>query len=331
MKEVGDALYSRLGDFDIICGIPYGGLPIATYISTSYSKPLIYVRDKEKNYGTNKRIEGEFLSTDRCIIIDDVITSGKSLKETIEFLQDKVNVVASAVVMDRQQNSSLSVISLLNKTDVVKYRIRSLIKSKNSCLCFSADLLDLTKLWSIIHDIGKYMVICKIHYDIVPETERESFKEKMVDLSIEHDFLIMEDRKFNDISYIVEKQYNPFKNWVDLVTVHALIEPSVVTSLSGAVVVATMSNNNYDLTENAMHIASKYSKHVSGFVTQKRLVFPGMLCMTPGIALTNKNIADQKYRKSNDIDTDIKIVGRAIYESTQLLDDVEVISKNISS
>ena len=56
LKNIGDKLYNLLGDFDIICGIPYGGLPIATYISTKYNKPLIFVRDKLKLYGTQKLI-----------------------------------------------------------------------------------------------------------------------------------------------------------------------------------------------------------------------------------------------------------------------------------
>ena len=46
---------------------------------------------------------------------------------------------------------------------------------------------------------------------------------KILEASIKHDFLIMEDRKFNDISYIVYKQYLQFCNWVDMVTVHSLV------------------------------------------------------------------------------------------------------------
>ena len=73
LKQIGDELYNLLDDFDIICGIPYGALPIATYISTQYNKPLIYIRDKQKEYGTQKMIEGEYKKEDRCVIIDDVI------------------------------------------------------------------------------------------------------------------------------------------------------------------------------------------------------------------------------------------------------------------
>ena len=42
LKKIGDKIYSMLGEFDIICGIPYGGLPIAVYISTTYNKPMIF-------------------------------------------------------------------------------------------------------------------------------------------------------------------------------------------------------------------------------------------------------------------------------------------------
>ena len=71
--KIGDELYKILNDFDIICGIPYGALPIATYISIKYKKPLIYIRDKKKTYGTEKLIEGTYNKNDRCVIIDDVI------------------------------------------------------------------------------------------------------------------------------------------------------------------------------------------------------------------------------------------------------------------
>ena len=56
LKKIGDQIYKELGDFDIICGIPYGGLPIATYISTTYNKPMIIVREDKKKYGTKEQL-----------------------------------------------------------------------------------------------------------------------------------------------------------------------------------------------------------------------------------------------------------------------------------
>ena len=122
LSKIGDEIYKQLDDFDIICGIPYGGLPLATYISTKYNKPLIYFRDKKKKYGTQKLIEGQFKSTDRCVILDDVITTGGSIDESIEILKDKVNIQEIVVVLDRTNNSTkFNYKSLFKKDDIIKF------------------------------------------------------------------------------------------------------------------------------------------------------------------------------------------------------------------
>ena len=328
LKKIGDEIYKKLEPFDIICGIPYGGLPISSYISTTYNKPMILIRDKTKEYGLQQRIEGNHSLTDKCVIIDDVITSGASIQEAIDYLQDKVNIIKCIVIFDRQQNykCSLPIDSLLCKTDVVKYRLTKIKEDKKSDLCFSADLSDYDKLWSIIETIGHTIVVCKIHYDTVEESYRMIFKDTLIELSIKHNFLIMEDRKFNDISYIVKKQYKSFESWVDIVTVHTLVTPEVVNSLSGVLLVANMSNNDYDFSERAVKIALENKRHVVGFISQKRL-HNDFICMTPGISLENKKIDDQNHRSISDVDTDFKIIGRAIYNSNDLNSDIKKIIK----
>lgn len=325
MAKIGDLLFPLLGEFDIICGIPYGALPLASYISTKYNKPMIYVRDKAKQYGTNKRIEGEYSSTSRCVILDDVMTSGGSIEEMYRYLEGKMNIVNCAVILDRQQSGVQGVISLLTKTDIMKYRIQKLRKEKRSDLCFSADLMDLPKLWSIIEQIGKHIIICKIHYDMIPEEKRFEYRDRIIELSIQHNFLIMEDRKFNDISFIVKQQYDIFKDWVDLVTVHTLVSSEVIKELSGVVLIANMSNNTYDYSEQARVLANNHIHHVIGFVSQHRIsnVDTSFLCMTPGISLYKMNVNDQSYRTSKNVDADIKIVGRAIYQSENIISDTE--------
>ena len=325
VKDIGDALYEKLDDFDIICGIPYGGLSTAMYISTTYNKPLIIVRDKPKEYGTKLQIEGEYSNTDRCVIVDDVITSGKSLQETIDILKDQVTIVDAAVVFNRQQNftTSIPVKSLLCKNDIVKYRLKEISEKKKSKICFAADINDPCRLFEILDKIGKYIVIVKIHYDTFDLKDQEYVMHSLIEKSIEHEFLILEDRKFNDISSIVEKQYEKFSNWVDLVTTHSLVTDDVIKKLSGVLLVANMSNNTYDITEEAKALAENNKNQVVGFITQKRIECDDLVCMTPGVSLKTGEKDDQRYRSSSDIDTDYFIIGRTLYES----DDIETMAK----
>lgn len=91
-------------DYNLICGVPYAALPIATAMSLESQIPLIIKRKEAKNYGTKKLIEGIFQKGQNCLLVEDVITSGKSLLETIPEIENEgVSVSDIVVVLDRQQ------------------------------------------------------------------------------------------------------------------------------------------------------------------------------------------------------------------------------------
>ena len=133
----------------------------------------------------------------------------------------------------------------------------------------------------------------------------------------------MEDRKFVDISYIIDKQYAKFSNWAELVTVHGSVTETAISNMSGVLLVATMSNNNYNLTEQSLTVAKANPNSVVGFITQERIKHKDLVCMTPGIALANMQINDQRYKKPQDVDTDYIIVGRALYNSENIENEIK--------
>tara|TARA_E500000331_G_C17234007_1_gene703937 strand:- start:686 stop:1792 length:1107 start_codon:yes stop_codon:yes gene_type:complete len=326
MKEIGNKMYDLIGkDCDLLCGVPMGGLPICSYISTEYNIPMIMVRDVVKDYGTSKKIEGKYDKKNKCVIIEDVITTGGSVNKVIELLKDKVEIVGVIVMLDRQEgyNCSVPVKSVIRKTDVIKHKLVDLMIKKESRLCFSADLDDKDKLIKILQDIGDKIVICKIHYDFY-EDDNKGLKNKLIELSIEKDFLLMEDRKFVDISYTVEKQYRRYSKWIDLVTVMGNVNSEVVSKLAGVVLIGNMSNNKYDYIENVQEIASKYPERLVGIVTQYRINLNGLINMTPGISKIKCSDGDQNYRPMNDVDTDLVIVGRGIYNSEDYIGSAEL-------
>ena len=93
-----------LDNFDLICGVPYAALPMATAMSLESYIPLIIKRKEAKSYGTKKLIEGIYEKGQNCLLVEDVITSGKSLIETIaEVENEDLKVADIVVVLDREQ------------------------------------------------------------------------------------------------------------------------------------------------------------------------------------------------------------------------------------
>lgn len=87
-----------------ISGIPTSGLTYASVISYNLKKPLIYVREKNKSYGTGKMIEGVLKSGSNVVVIDDLITTGGSLITTIDTVRQAGGKVDNVVVLiDRLQ------------------------------------------------------------------------------------------------------------------------------------------------------------------------------------------------------------------------------------
>jgi orotate phosphoribosyltransferase len=90
--------------FRRIAGIPTAGMPFASVVAYNMNKPFLYTRPGRRKHGRERRVEGILVSGDKVLLLDDLVTSGKSLRKASSAIRSEGGVVDDAVVLiDREE------------------------------------------------------------------------------------------------------------------------------------------------------------------------------------------------------------------------------------
>ncbi len=106
LRAVAETIWQQVNGYpvDVICGVPYTALPIATCIALKQDLPMVMRRKEPKDYGTKQRIEGAFKTGQHCLIIEDIITTGSSILETAEDIEVAgLKIKHIGVLINREQ------------------------------------------------------------------------------------------------------------------------------------------------------------------------------------------------------------------------------------
>lgn len=106
LDSVGNAITDELRDLPVekIGGVALGAVPLAAVASVKSGIPYVIARKEGKDYGTGNLVEGELHEGERVVVIEDVVTTGKSVLEAVQKLRDAGAVVEHVVVVvDREE------------------------------------------------------------------------------------------------------------------------------------------------------------------------------------------------------------------------------------
>lgn len=98
-------------DTEVLAGLEMGGIPIATSISSKTKHPALFVRKEAKKYGTRKLAEGGPLDGKTVTVIEDVVTTGGQIIESVKELRElgaKIDKVMCVIVRDPRAFDKLS-------------------------------------------------------------------------------------------------------------------------------------------------------------------------------------------------------------------------------
>ncbi|NKC00415.1 MAG: orotate phosphoribosyltransferase [Pseudomonadales bacterium] len=151
-KVAAGAAFAKLGqayaeaiitsglEFDVLFGPAYKGIPIAVATSVALAEKgvevgVAYNRKEAKDHGEGGWLVGADV-VGRVLLIDDVLTSGKAIREAVALIEETdAKIVGAVIAMDRQEINldgvtavgalaeelKASVISIANMQDLIEY------------------------------------------------------------------------------------------------------------------------------------------------------------------------------------------------------------------
>jgi orotate phosphoribosyltransferase len=84
-----DVIVEQFGDVDVIAGVATGGIAQGALVAQELGKPFVYVRSEEKKHGLTNQIEGEIESGQSVVVIEDLVSTGKSSLIAVNALREK--------------------------------------------------------------------------------------------------------------------------------------------------------------------------------------------------------------------------------------------------
>ena len=149
-KYYAQAIVNSGLEFDVLFGPSYKGVPLASvtsaYLYTEHNKNIGYSfnRKEAKSHGEKGLIVGSEISA-KVLVIDDVITAGTSVNESVELIKQYGGTLVGVVIMLDRQERGQGETSAVNE-----------IEQKHQVPVISvANLMDLTKFVSYDQNLFK--------------------------------------------------------------------------------------------------------------------------------------------------------------------------------
>jgi orotate phosphoribosyltransferase len=87
-SEMCNVVFQTFENADMIAGVATAGIPWGAMAADQLKLPYIYVRPKPKEHGLGNQIEGFYESGKRVVVVEDLISTGKSSLQVVEVLKN---------------------------------------------------------------------------------------------------------------------------------------------------------------------------------------------------------------------------------------------------
>jgi orotate phosphoribosyltransferase len=139
-SELCNVVFEKFQDANLIAGVATAGIAWGAMVADQLKLPFIYVRPKPKEHGLGNQIEGFYEKGQKAIVIEDLISTGKSSLQVVEVLRAngvEVNGMVSIfnysfqTSVDAFEKDNVPLVSLTDYPSLIKlYEAKGLITAK---------------------------------------------------------------------------------------------------------------------------------------------------------------------------------------------------------
>ena len=100
-SELCNAVFERFSEAELIAGVATAGIAWGAMVADQLKLPFIYVRPKPKEHGLGNQIEGEYKEGQKVVVLEDLVSTGKSSLQVVELLKNSgLNVVGMVSIFN---------------------------------------------------------------------------------------------------------------------------------------------------------------------------------------------------------------------------------------
>ncbi|WP_416438046.1 orotate phosphoribosyltransferase [Phnomibacter sp. MR] len=98
-SELCNVIFSEFPDIDMLAGVATAGIAWGAMAADQLKLPYIYVRPKPKEHGLGNQIEGYYEKGQKVLVIEDLVSTGKSSLQVVDVIRNAGMEVAGMVAI----------------------------------------------------------------------------------------------------------------------------------------------------------------------------------------------------------------------------------------
>lgn len=130
--ELSSIILENFGDAEVVAGVATGAIAQGVLVADNLGLPFVYVRSAPKDHGLENIIEGNLKPGQKVVIIEDLVSTGKSSLKAVEAVRNAGGIVVGMVSIftyefpvaaDAFKKAKVKLVSLGNYSALLKVAI----------------------------------------------------------------------------------------------------------------------------------------------------------------------------------------------------------------